>query len=237
MPDETGTGTLVAIGGHEDREGDRLILRAVAEALRGRSLLILATASERPAAYEEMYCDAFTQLGVQEVRPLALRDRQSAHEPGLVEAIAGCGGVFMTGGKQTRLLEAVRGTPAHAEMSRVWREGGVVAGTSAGASVLGETALSGTDVVRLTSGLGYVPRVIIDQHFSQRDRMGRLREAIGRAVEHVGIGIDEDTALLIRGDEATVLGSGRVTVVAVGEEPRTLVAGQPVALPTRAPVR
>jgi cyanophycinase len=237
MPEETATGTLFAIGGHEDREGERLILRAVAEALGGRTLLILATASQRPAAYEEIYCDAFTRLGVQDVRPLALRDRQNAHDSGVVDAIAGCGGVFITGGKQTRLLEAMRGTPAHAEMSRVWREGGVVAGTSAGASALGETAVSGTDVVRLTSGLGYLPRVIVDQHFSQRDRLARLREGIGRAAGHVGIGIDEDTALVIRGDEGTVLGAADVTVVAAGDEPRTFASGQRVTLPSRAPVR
>jgi cyanophycinase len=235
MPD--GTGTLVAIGGHEDREGGRVILRAVADALNGRQLLILATASQRPRAYEELYCDVFAAIGVEDVRPLALRDRQNAHDPAVVDAIAGSGGVFITGGKQTRLLEAVRGTPAHAELSRVWREGGVLAGTSAGASALGETAVSGTDTVRLTSGLAYVPRVIIDQHFSQRDRMARLREGLGRTPDHIGIGIDEDTALVVRGDDATVLGSGKVTVVAAGEEPRGFASGQRVPLPMRAPVR
>ncbi len=235
MPD--GTGTLVAIGGHEDREGDRVILRAVADALHGRQLLILATASQRPGAYEELYCVAFAAIGVEDVRPLALRDRQNAHDPAVVDAIAGSGGVFITGGKQTRLLEAVRGTPAHAELSRVWRDGGVLAGTSAGASALGETAVSGTDTVRLTSGLAYVPRVIIDQHFSQRDRMARLREGLNRTPDHIGIGIDEDTALVIRGDDATVLGSGTVTVLAPGDEPRGFVSGQRLALPMRAPVR
>ncbi len=236
MPDETATGTLIPIGGHEDREGERLILRAVADALRGRPLLILATASQRPAAYEELYCDAFAAIGVPAVRPLALRDRQQAHDPAVVDAIAEAGGVFITGGKQTRLLEALRGTPAHAEFSRIWREGGVLAGTSAGASALGETAISGTDTVRLTSGLAYIPRVIIDQHFSQRARLARLRDGLERVPEHIGIGIDEDTALVIRGDEAVVLGSGKVTVVAEGEE-RGYASGERVALPSRAPMR
>ncbi len=235
MPDRAGT--LIVIGGHEDREGDRRILRAVAERLEGRPLLILTTASRRPEKYIAMYQEAFAGIGVNDVRPLALRELGEASDPAVLDAISASGGVFITGGSQARLLDAVRNTPAHAGLRDLCRSGGVIAGTSAGASVLGGTVLSGTDEVKLFPGLGFVPYVVIDQHFSQRDRLARLTDGLARAAGHMGIGIDEDTALLIDGHDATVIGTGTVTVLADEEPPHTLVAGDHLALPNRAPMR
>jgi cyanophycinase len=184
-----------------------------------------------------MYRAAFAGIGVSDVQPLALRERGDASAPAVLDAIATSGGVFVTGGSQTRLLDALRDTPAHVELRDLWRRGGVVVGTSAGASALGQTVISGTEPVTLSLGLGFVPAVLIDQHFSQRDRMNRLRDGLGRAPEHLGIGIDEDTALVIHDDDATVIGSGQVTVVLDDGTALVLTAGDHLALPATAPMR
>ncbi len=240
MPERWGAepgGTLIAIGGHEDREGERRILRAVAEALDGGSLLIVATASRSPEKYVDMYREAFAGIGIDDVQWLAIRERGDAGDPAVLDAIAASAGAFFTGGSQARLLEAIRDTTAHRALRDLWRRGGVVAGTSAGASALGETAISGEEDMRFSPGLDFVPRVVIDQHFSQRDRLGRLRQGLSQTDEHVGIGIDEDTALVIRGEDAAVIGSGRVTLVAGSDEPRTFQVGDGLSLPARAPMR
>lgn len=206
-------GALIPIGGHEDRDGERAILRAVAGAMRPGPLLILATASRQPFRYIARYRAAFGGIGAHDVRELTVRDRTDAEDPDVTELIESAGGVFITGGSQLRLIEAIRDSAVHEALRRLHESGGVIAGTSAGASALGACMLAGNRELRLTSGLGLIDEVLIDQHFAQRDRIGRLKEGVSRMPECMGIGIDEDTALVVRGSDVDVIGSGDAWIV------------------------
>jgi cyanophycinase len=218
-------GTLIAIGGHEDRDGERVILRAVAEAMCAGPMLILAAASRHPHRYFSRYRDAFGGIGVHDVRYLPVREPADARDRQVVDAVGSAGGVFLTGGSQKRLVETILDSPLHAALRDLVDRCGVIAGTSAGASALGETMLSGTRDPILSRGLAFVPGVMFDQHFSQRDRIGRLTSGLTRARLHTGIGIDEDTALVLCGEDASVIGSGVVTVLESAHPARRLGLG------------
>jgi cyanophycinase len=205
-------GPLVVIGGHEDREGERVILKEVARHLRGRKLLLCAAASRSPEKYLTMYRTAFADLGVEVIQ----LDASNAH------AVSdGAGGVFLSGGKQGRLVQAVSGTAIERAIREIWDGGGVIAGTSAGASALGETMLArgagdetpSDDDVQFATGLGLIAGVIIDQHFAERGRIGRLATAVATRPDLVGLGIDEDTAIVIAAGRMEVIGDGGVYVL------------------------
>jgi len=155
-----------------------------------------------------------------------IRSRSDAECPQRLEQLARLGLLFMTGGDQQRLAHVLHGTATHRLLLRRQRDDGLtVAGTSAGASVLGMWMPGGgTDdesatVIDLSHaplprGLGFLPGVVIDQHFTQRRRLARLVDLSSRYGGLVGMGIDEDTAAIIRpGDSLTVVGSGSVTLV------------------------
>ena len=218
-------GTLVAIGGHEDRDGERVILRAVADAMCAGPMLVVASASRQPHRYFSRYRDAFGGIGVHDVRYLAVREAADASDAQVLDAVGGAGGVFLTGGSQKRLVEPILDSPLHQALLDVIERCGVISGTSAGASALGATMLSGTEHPVLSRGLGLVPGVMFDQHFSQRDRIGRLTSALTQVPLHTGIGIDEDTALVVCDDDATVIGAGTVTVLESGRPARRVHAG------------
>jgi cyanophycinase len=218
-------GSLIAIGGHEDRQGERSILRAVAEAMCAGPMLIVATASQQPHRYFTMYRTAFDGIGVHDVRNLAVRDRTDARDPERLDMVEAAGGVFLTGGNQRRLVEPIRNTPLHDALRTLVERGGVIAGTSAGASALGEAMLTGSGNPRRSAGLRFVPDVVFDQHFAQRDRIGRLRRGLSAMPLCTGIGIDEDTAVTVCGTEATVIGSGEAWILHGDDPLRRLGAG------------
>jgi cyanophycinase len=176
-------GVLIPIGGHEDRDGERAILRAVAGAMRPGPLLILATASRQPFRYIARYREAFGGIGVHDVRELTVRDRTDAEDPNLTDLIDAAGGVFITGGSQLRLIEPIRDSAVHEALRRLHESGGVIAGTSAGASALGSCMLAGNRELRLTTGLGLIEEVLIDQHFAQRP----YRPAEGGCLADAGV--------------------------------------------------
>ena len=211
MPD---AGSLIAIGGHEDHEGELRVLRVVAARLGGGPLALVAAASRHPERYVEKYIATFGRLGVHVV---PVPDDAA----GAGDILASAGGVFLTGGKQARLVEffARHGLPD--DLRAVHHRGGVIAGTSAGASALAEVMMlrgpgrssPGSTEVELGDGLGLIPGVIIDQHFAERGRGERLRAAVAARPDCVGIGLDEDTAAEFRGGSSVVHGSGAVTVI------------------------
>ena len=210
-------GTLLAIGGHEDLTGARQILRAVARLLLGRPLALVTSASTHPDAYVDRYTTAFADLAVT-VLPLDLDGDPAS-------LLAQCGGVFLTGGKQERLLRRLHESGVAELIRGLHESGGVVAGTSAGASVLTDRMiLSDADDLRVGPGLALAAGAIIDQHFSQRDRADRLRAALALEPGHIGIGIDEDTAVQWSDETLTVLGTGTVTIMNGSE--RVLLPGQ-----------
>lgn len=219
----SGPGTLVIIGGHEDKTGDRLILRALATHARDGALVVVTAASNRPDELWGDYEPVFRDLGVDEVRHLHVDTREEAHDPERLRLLDGAAVVFFTGGNQLKLTSQLGDTPIYTRVRELYEGGGCVAGTSAGASVVSETMLvTGdsaasprvADAVRMAPGFGLLPGVIVDQHFAERGRIGRLIGAVAQNPRIVGVGIDEDTAIVCDGHRGfTVLGAGGVYVV------------------------
>ncbi|MCU1438182.1 MAG: cyanophycinase [Naasia sp.] len=214
-------GPLVIIGGHEDKEGDRAILRAVAEAVAGRRLVLATIASRRPEGYLDAYRTAFEGLGIGELVELYLDSREDAYAEETLALLDDAGGVFFSGGDQLRITSQIGDTPVEARVREVRERGGVIAGTSAGASAMSDTMLvrgAGTEShrlgdLRMAPGLAFLTGITVDQHFAERGRIGRLLGAVAQNPRVLGVGIDEDTAIVVRGDRFEVLGSGGVYVV------------------------
>jgi cyanophycinase len=215
------SGALIIIGGHEDKEGGRVILNEVAKRVNGAKLVIATVASHRPEGYFDSYVKGFEGLGVSELVELYVHDRAEAHDPELLHVLDDAAGIFFTGGDQLRLSSQIGDTEIERRVRAVWDAGGVVAGTSAGASVMSETMLvKGTSGeshrigdLHMAPGLGLVRDAIIDQHFAERGRFGRLLGAVAHNPRVLGLGIDEDTAMVLEDDAFTVIGSGAVYVV------------------------
>jgi cyanophycinase len=219
-------GWIVPIGGAEEKENDPRILKRFVELCGGKAanLVVIPTASQL-ADTGDRYQKLFTSLGAGEVGVLDFDMRRDTEEKNRLQRLDKATGIFFTGGNQLRLSTMLGGTPV-AQRIRALNAGGVhVGGTSAGASILsehmiafGKEGLSPTaGSVRLAPGLGLTNRFIIDQHFSQRDRLGRLMAALAYNPYAVGIGLDEDTAAFIRPDNTVeVEGSGSVTVLDAG---------------------
>src|SRR6266700_2820875 len=223
IPHGESSGWIVPIGGAENKENDRHILERFVHVSGGADadIVVIPTASrmhETGQRYEQL----FSEIGAARVTVMDFDTRRDCREPGRLERIEEASGIFFTGGNQLRLTTLLGGT-AVAKLIRVRNAHGVtVGGTSAGASILsehmiafgdeGSSVISGS--VRLAPGLGVTNRFIIDQHFRQRDRLGRLITALAYNPFAVGVGLDEDTAAFIGPDETIeVEGSGGVTIV------------------------
>ena len=242
--DNARRGYVVAIGGAEDHDNGAVILRRFTAICGGDAarLVIIPTASSRTDTGER-YARLFRSFGVRDIVVLTLRRRPEFYEAEPLAAIERATGVLFTGGDQMRLCRAIHDTP-FAEGLKVRNAAGLhVAGTSAGAAFLcakmiargkrGATPRDG--MVTVKPGLGLADHIILDQHFSQRDRLGRLLTALARYSVAVGIGVDEDTAAFLDADDViTVVGSSAVTVVDASRlavSPGGLAAaGKPVSL-------
>lgn len=214
-------GTLIIIGGHEDRnpKGERTILKEVARRLDGGKLVLATVASHQPEGYFEDYEKAFHDLKIGELVELYVESR--SHTADKLDLLKDAAGVFFSGGDQLRLTSQMAGTELDDELHRLLERGGVIAGTSAGASMMSDTMLvtgSSSETHRIgdlqmAPGMALIRNVIIDQHFAERGRFGRLIGAVAHNPRVLGLGIDEDTAVIVEGDALTVVGSGAVYVV------------------------
>jgi cyanophycinase len=237
-------GWIVPIGGAEERLQDGAILRRFVELAGGGDarVVVIPTASRRPEAGKE-YDTLFRAMGVASVTVLRLDRRADADDGAALASLAEATGVFLTGGDQLRLSTLLGGTPVARLLRRRNAAGATIAGTSAGAAFLAEhmiaRGLEGpsprADMVSLAPGLGLTNRFVIDQHFRQRDRLGRLLTALAYNPFAIGIGLDEDTAAFYGPDDRLeVVGSGAITIV----DPAGLAhssmaaasAGEPVTL-------
>lgn len=216
-------GCLIIIGGHEDRDprGDRTILREVARHVRGGKLVLATVASYEPEGYFDEYEKAFADLGVGELVELYVEDRNEASDRDKLSVLDDAQAIFFSGGDQLRITSQIGDTGIEAKVRSMFQRGGVIAGTSAGASVMSDTMLvKGTSSethrigdLHMAPGLGLIRDVIIDQHFAERGRFGRLIGAVAHNPRVLGLGIDEDTAAVVEEDVFTVIGSGAVYVV------------------------
>lgn len=225
-------GSLIIIGGHEDKENDRVILKLVAERVRNGKLVIATVASHEPEGYFETYQKAFEGLGVGSLVELYVNERFEALDGKTRDILNDAAGVFFTGGDQLRISSQVGDTPVERMVHEIHERGGVVAGTSAGASVMSDTMLvRGSSAeshrigdLRMAPGLGLIRDVIIDQHFAERGRIGRLLGAVAQNPRILGIGLDENTAITVNGGHFTVAGSGAVYVVDGGDATHSNIA-------------
>jgi cyanophycinase len=216
---------ILVIGGAEDKVHGKEILHTFFEAAGGANaqIAILPCASREPVVTAERYYSIFTEMGAKSIEVMDIRDRNQSEDPTWLPYLAECTGVFMTGGDQVRLCGLMADTSLLAVVRQRIRAGEIaLAGTSAGAAVMGELMIAGggsgeapnRSLVNLSMGLGFIPEVLVDQHFHNRNRMARLMSAIATYPERIGIGIDEDTcAMFSRNGTFKVLGKGTVTVI------------------------
>ncbi len=218
------SGSLYAIGGAEAKLRRRSVLRSFVSSAGGEKarIVVIPTASALGASVVEVYQAAFRSLGVAEVSAVRPESRAESSDPRLSQAVADATGIFITGGNQLKLTSFITGTPLGDAIHTAYRRGATVGGTSAGASILSDHMIaSGAGgstpkqrMSQLAVGLGLVSGVVIDQHFQQRNRYGRLMSLVAQSPSVLGIGVDEDTAAVITdGHRLEVVGRGAVTVV------------------------
>jgi cyanophycinase len=244
-------GRLMVIGGAEDRASECWLLQAFVELCGGNGarIVLITTASGVPGESFATYLAAFRRLGIGDVRELRLASHEQANSEQTLAVLAQATGIFFTGGDQARLQFLVKSRANLTLRGRVADGSLVVAGTSAGATALGPVMILGGDVrmsgddpddgeiadgrLRTGPGLGLLPASIIDVHFTQRGRLPRLVAAVTRHPSHLGIGIDEDTAVLVRSGRFEVLGRGGV--VTVDASPVAESSDEPAAPGERVP--
>jgi cyanophycinase len=218
------SGTLFAIGGAEARVRRPRVLEAFVAAAGGSraQIAVVSSASSLGVEVVEVYRGVFLSLGVRQVISLRPESRAEAHDPDLVEPLGNVSAIFLTGGNQLKLSSFITGTPFGDAIREAYQRGTVVGGTSAGASVLAEHMIAfgaggatpKQRMSQLSAGLGLLRGVVIDQHFEQRNRYGRLLSLVAQSPSLLGMGVDEDTAAVIHDESRLeVIGRGAVTVV------------------------
>ena len=245
MTEDAVRGWIVPVGGAEDRVRGEGILQRFTEISGGKDarIVIIPTASQQSDTGER-YERVFKDAGVNQVRSLPFATREDANKrEEWLEYLDHASGVFFTGGNQLRLSTILGGTPVAKAVRRLNARGVNVGGTSAGAAILSEHMIAygkegstpKAGAVSLSPGFGMTNRVVIDQHFRQRDRLGRLLTALAYNPFAIGLGLDEDTAAFIDPDDTLhVHGSGAITVVDVSQLGFSSIAsaeeGRPVCL-------
>ena len=227
----TQSGQLIIIGGGEDKEGECKILREFVRRAGGRSarIAVMTVATSLPGELGLEYRDLFEKLGADIVDIVDTEHREDASYSRNLEIIENATGVFFTGGDQARITEVLKDSEIDDLLHQKFDRGLIIGGTSAGAAMMpdimivegeGETNPR-LDTVVLEPGMGFLPQVVIDQHFSQRGRLGRFVSALIQQPAILGFGIDEDTAIAVDGDEIEVIGEGAVTIVDVANVSHT----------------
>src|SRR5579864_5615249 len=244
VPEGQQRGWIIAIGGAENKENDRRILERFVKAAGGdRADIVVIPTASRMHETGYRYEGLFSEIGAARVSSMDFDTRRDCHEAGRLTRLEQASGIFFTGGNQLRLTTLLGGTPVAKLIRAANARGVTVGGTSAGASILSEHMIAAGDEgssvvagsVRLAPGLGLTNRFIIDQHFRERDRLGRLLTALAYNPFAVGIGLDEDTAAFISADDSLEIeGSGGATVVDASEASYSSIDvaedGQPVCM-------
>lgn len=228
-------GILIPIGGNEDKgigDNEMHTLEFIDEGILSHlvrsaggidaEIVVIPTASSIPDQVIASYTKAFSLLGCYNIFPMDIRERSQSYDPLFLERMQSADAVLFSGGNQSEITAKISGTRLHEIMiDRYQQESFVIAGTSAGAMCMSTQMITGGNtteafrkgVVGIGSGLGFTPNLIIDSHFIQRGRFGRLTEAVAKFPDLIGIGLAEDTGLIIRNnDEFQVIGSGMVII-------------------------
>jgi cyanophycinase len=214
--------TLMAVGGAMDKEDPSIMREFIRRAGGAAAQIVILPQASALADTGEIYVNQCKELGAGQVVSLEFRQRSAMDTPEQIAAIRNATGIFLTGGAQMRIATLYGGTRLEAELLAAYRRGCLVGGTSAGASILSKTMLAygkggptpRERIVQFSPGLGFTDKFIFDQHFRQRDRLGRLIYAVAAYPGALGVGLDEDTAAIVEDDASiTVCGSGGVTLV------------------------
>ncbi|MEW6495076.1 MAG: cyanophycinase [Cyanobacteriota bacterium] len=218
---------LVIIGGAEDKSGDCTVLREFVRRAGGVNarIVVMTVATELPREVGDDYLRVFERLGVEEVRIVDTVEREDASSSSYLEAIEKATGVFFTGGNQARISSVLKDTEIDKLLHKRLSEGLVIGGTSAGAAMMPDMMIVDGDsetnprieIVEMEPGMAFLPGVVIDQHFAQRGRIGRLLSAVAQQPVNLGFGIDENTAVVVNNNQFEVVGEGAVTVIDVSE--------------------
>lgn len=238
-------GTLVAVGGNEDKEKDLSVLRTILGLPEGGTNVVevIPTASEIPKEVAAVYVQAFGKIGISNVRVMNIQARSEARDADLVRRIREADVVFFTGGDQLRITSLIGGSPVLDAIKDHYYNGGVVAGTSAGAAAMSATMIFEGEAeksmrkgnVQMVPGLGLLRTATIDTHFIQRGRVSRLLEIVASNPGLIGVGLGEDTGIIVRdGNSVETIGTG-VVVIVDGHEIRSsniaaIKIGQPIAV-------
>ncbi|HEX8523166.1 MAG TPA: cyanophycinase [Tepidisphaeraceae bacterium] len=219
-------GPLIIIGGREElaESGKRIILKEVTQCVsqHKKGLVIVTVATNLPEEIGADYVRAFMSLGIRHVEVLDIRTRDQAFDADNIQLLSDACAIYFTGGDQLRITSQIGGTPLFQRMLEIHQEGGVIAGTSAGAAAVPDTMLisgDGKESPRVASlgmapGLGLLKGVVVDSHFAERGRLGRLLGAVAQNPSNLGIGIDENTAIVVENEQRfRVLGSGAVYII------------------------
>lgn len=216
-------GKLIAIGGAEDLKNDCAVVKEFLRLAKGPKarVVVLTVATDKPGEVGGEYVDAFKALGVDEVEVVDVSSREDASDAARIEKVKKATGLYFTGGDQLHITSLLGGSEMQKVLHQLYERGVVVAGTSAGAAMMSNTMIIGgspeenprMERVQLGPGMDLIVGAIIDTHFSQRGRHGRLLTAVAHYPQDLGLGIDEDTAMVVDGNEFTVVGAGAVTVI------------------------
>lgn len=216
-------GELLIIDGSERKDRETEILDKFIELSQANegAIGVLPTASQIPDQVGAQYVDIFQRLGAKEVKIIDVDSREKAESGDINDLVSTLSAFFITGGSQKRLADLIGGTKLSSTLYKKWTNGMVIAGTSAGASIMGEQIIFSLSAeeddegveVAMDNGFGYLKNTIIDQHFSQRARLDRLLKMIAKNRKTIGIGIDENTAILVKDDQFEVLGEHQVIVI------------------------
>ena len=221
-------GKLLIIGGAEDKEGDCKILREFLRCAGDTKarIVVMTAATSLPGEVGDNYIRVFERFGAEDVRVIDTQKPEDANNPDYLEAIEQATGIFFTGGEQARIISCLKDTILDAAMHKRYSEGIIIGGTSAGAAMMPDMMIIEGDSetnprvnsVAMGPGMGFLPGVVIDQHFAQRGRLGRLVSALLLQPAVLGFGIDENTAILVSGDEFEVIGESAVTIIDESEK-------------------
>ncbi len=235
VTDRPPKGILIAVGGNEDKgieQSEQYALDFIEDGILSRIvkesggidslILVITTASSIPLQVGKNYTSAFGKLGCKNVFILDIRNKFDVKNPDNIELVKKANCIMMSGGDQRRLVNIIGGTEMHQIMKKRYHdEHFVIAGTSAGAMAMSFEMISGGSSssamlkgnVAMMEGFGFLPEVIIDSHFINRGRFGRLTEAVARFPQLIGIGLGEDTGVIVKeGNLCTTIGSGMVLV-------------------------
>ena len=217
-------GRLIAIGGNEDKANDLLVLKRVVQEVEKKEykVAVITTASEEPEQRGKDYLTVFKNLGASKVEILDIRKRSQANSKDSVKSLEGTDLIFFTGGDQLRLAKVIGGSKILQAIHARLEEGALIAGTSAGAAVFSDTMIyEGKSEEGLlkgkvftTSGFGFVENIVFDTHFMARGRIGRLVQIVTTNPTCIGVGIGENSGIILKGDGITeVIGTGQVIIV------------------------